>query len=449
MPTKGKKEMIPQVTSAYIFSKLGSSSSLLPMLTKDVAHSAGMTTSSYLMGDKVEGKDRFMDEAGAAAIWIGGLPFFKELIDKTVYKIAGHDAKIDVRVLKDKKIIKKAIENAPTEAISGMIEKAQKSSKMFKGLFLGKFIAATAFTLGSYGAFTIFRHKHTEKTLIKEIKQEQALQKAKQELESKQNPKFPAFEKNNKGKKPSFGMNLSSLKAFMFDPVKNMQIIDGGITAERLGESRNPQDLMGYVIKEGSFWFFMYFAQHKIQEFLENNAEKKKGTSIDLNIKVLQDKKLLNFLKNDKLSHHIQEFKKYKTDEELYDFICQNKTNYVVNAAKASEEVKMLKEGKNSIKVDTRSFIDLEKVKKIADKLEKLEKNFNIAKENGKTPQEFLKETLKLKRLSVIKGIGISMGVLGFVVPGMMIAARLMDKENKGFQVKKQVEEKMKQNMLA
>ena len=68
--------MLSAVTS-YMYSKLGSNSSLLPLAIKDVANSVGITAGSYVTGKDVESKDRFIDEFGTQAIWLGGIPFYK------------------------------------------------------------------------------------------------------------------------------------------------------------------------------------------------------------------------------------------------------------------------------------------------------------------------------------------------------------------------------------
>lgn len=452
--------MFNPITTAKIFSQLGSNSSLLPMIVKDSAHSAGMTTASYVAGKEVEGKDRFIDEIGAEAIWVGGIPFYKKVIDFTLYQIAKYNPKVDIRILKDKNILDLAIKHAPTlkiqESMMKIIE-TKKTKNMFKGLFLAKFIAATAMTLGSYGALTSFRHKHTEKSIIKEFRKEEVKRKAKEEYFKGQNsPSFKAFSpQKQKAKNPSFGMNLASLKDFMFNPVKNMMIVDGGITAERLGESRNPQDFMGYVIKEGSFWAFMYFAGAKIQKHFEHRAEKKHDISINLDIKVLQDKELHDAFKNKTVMegvnglNGVKEFNKIEKPEKIYEFLCTNKDNLVIKMAKTSGIIKTCKNEEGKIVVDTQHYIDLEEVKGVSKKLEKLYKQFESSK--GKTEEkveEFLAKTVKLKRLSIIKNIGTCMGVLGIVVPGVMLAMRYINKDNQEFQVKKEIHEKLKNKDL-
>ena len=74
-------------------------------------------------------------------------------------------------------------------------------------------------------------------------------------------------------------------------------IVDASITGERLTHARNPQDFFGYVIKEGSFWAFMYFAGPMISKALEKHADKK-GKSIDLDARVIFNDKLKESFKN-------------------------------------------------------------------------------------------------------------------------------------------------------
>lgn len=446
--------MFNPIITANIFSKLGNSSSLLPMIVKDAAHSAGMTTSSYITGKEVEGKDRLIDEAGAALIWVGGIPFYKKLIDLSLYKIAGHNPNIDVRVLKDKKILEMAKKYAPTEKVMKTIEKAANQETKFKGLFMAKFIAATVMTLASYWGLTVFRHNHTEKKIIELIKKEETKKQAKEQyFQGKEQHVFKPFQKNNKKQHPAFGMNMSVIKDFMFNPVKNMMIVDGGITAERLGESRNPQDLLGYIIKEGSFWGFMYFAGPYIQKQFEKIAVKKHNKSIDLDIKVLNDKEFKEAFKDGtQLLEDLKEIKNIQDKDKLFEALCTKDNNLVVKAAKKAGIIKLYKENN---KVDTQQFIDLDMIngtKESPGIIQKIETLLNQYKDseklNKETLDQFFEKVIKLKKGSIIKNIGTCMGVLGVVVPGIMLISRIIDKDNKEFQVKKEVHEKLKKEKI-
>lgn len=434
--------MIETITP-YIFSKLGSSSSLLPIFVKDAGHTAGMTTAAYITGKEVEGKDRFIDEIGTQAIWIGGIPFYKKVIDHTLYKLAKHNPHIDIRVLKDENILQKAIKHAPTEKIGESIEKASKNAKFFKGLAMTKFIVSTALTMASYAALTNFRHKHTEKAIIEEIKREEKTKNANQEFLKEKSPlTFKAFEQKQKShKNPSFaGLNIGAFKDFMFNPVKNMMIVDGGITGQRLAESRNPQDFLGYVIKEGSFWAFMYFAGTKIQEYFENKADKINKKSIGLDIRALQAPELKESFENKKVLSEVQEMTG-KEGADLYEFLCTKSENLVVRLAKKAEIIKTHKE---TGMVDTQQFIDLEEVKGVGEKLKKLFNQYTEVKAKEKeTLEEFLSKTVSLKKGSILKNVGTCLGVLGVVVPGMMLIMRYAHKDNKEFQVKKEIKEQI------
>ena len=94
------------VNVASIFSTLGNPNSLIPLAIKDTTSTAGMTVGSYITG-KEEGHDRFIDEVGTEIIWLGGIPFFKWLYDKTVFKALGLDSRFDARNLKDKDVLAK------------------------------------------------------------------------------------------------------------------------------------------------------------------------------------------------------------------------------------------------------------------------------------------------------------------------------------------------------
>ena len=91
------------INAATIYSTLGNPNSLVPLGVKDVSSCLGMTAGSYATG-KEEGFDRFIDEFGTEALWLGGIPAFKWLFDKTVFKSFGLDSKIDPRNLKNMEI---------------------------------------------------------------------------------------------------------------------------------------------------------------------------------------------------------------------------------------------------------------------------------------------------------------------------------------------------------
>ena len=79
--------MVSPITSKVV-STIGNPEALTPLLIKDTITSWAIVANSKKQGGDIESKDRFLDEYGTLAIWLGGIPFFKKVIDKTLYKKA-------------------------------------------------------------------------------------------------------------------------------------------------------------------------------------------------------------------------------------------------------------------------------------------------------------------------------------------------------------------------
>lgn len=465
--------MIPAISASKIYSTLGNANSLVPLAIKDVANSAGLTAASYITGDEAEGRDRFIDEFGTQAIWLFGIPVYKKLLDWTLFKPMGFDPNIDVRILKDPEVFKKAKENAPTKEIQEALEKVGNSAKKFKGLTFGKFVASTLLTILSYYGLTKFRHKHIEEHIkedylkkhANELQQNKTQDKTiKAEISTKLEKVPTAFgavhknktENNNKSDRNT---TFTGIQDFMFSPTKNLMIVDGSITAERIFESRTPQDTVGYIVKEGSFWAFMYFLGEKIQKHFENSAEKNHDRNIQLDARVIESEEFKNALKDKDLKTTLQAFSQLKKDSDIYAFISNklNKDNIIIKMSKMSDIISVIDKKDLNSAVDTRKYIDLAEVKGVNEKLgkvydqftrftEKMHKN-QPAMKDDEILETFLKDLRKLKRGSIIKNIGACIGALGIVAPAIMVALRFADKDNRKFKVKEQIEKQLAQDI--
>lgn len=438
--------MLQALTAGKIYSTLGNNNSLVPMAIKDIANSAGLTAGSYITGDELEGKDRFLDEFGTQAIWLFGIPVYKKLMDLTMYKALKIDPDFDVRNLSKKrsKLLEKLIEYADT-SIRESIIKASKNPKYTKNLAMTKFVVSTALTIASYAGLTKYRHYKTRKDAEKEILAEMAKEKQNKDTFAYTAPASTAFNNVKLKKQTSF---TGSIQEFMYNPVKNLMILDGAITAERLAESRNKQELLGYTIKEGSVWLFMYFASKPIQKFLEQAAEKnkKKPASIDLDARVIESKELKEAFENGKLTESSKKVLSLKTHEELLDFIHNNPDDFVVQMAKKSDVLPVLKDAKQADNIDYRKFIDYDEFRGVAEKLTKLQNKFEEFKNANvkeKTLEAFLDNVKKLKRRSILKNMGACIGALGILAPALMIAFRKLDKDNNAFQVKEDLKKEL------
>lgn len=436
------------ITAGTIYSTLGNNNSLVPMAIKDIANSTGLTAGSYITGDKLEGKDRFLDEFGTQAIWLFGIPVYKKLMDYTMYKALKIDPTFDVRNLSKNrsKLLEKSIKYADSSIKESMI-KASKNPKYTKNLAMTKFIVSTALTIASYAGLTKYRHYKTRKDAEKEILAEMAKEKNNKNTDtfSYTKPTSEAFNNLKLKKQTTF---TGSIQDFMYNPVKNLMILDGAITAERLAESRNKQELLSYTIKEGSVWLFMYFASKPIQKFLEKAAEKnkEKPASIDLDARVIESEELKEAFENGKLVESSKKVLSLKNHEELLDFMHNNPDDFVVQMAKKSDILPTLKNATQKDDIDYRKYIDFDEFKGVAEKLDKLKNKFEEFKQANvkeKTLDAFLDNVKKLKRRSILKNMGACIGALGILAPALMIAFRKFDKDNNAFQVKEDLKKEL------
>ena len=441
--------MIQQVTvstASKIYSVLGNNSSLVPLAMKDIANSCGLTAASYLAGDTHEGKDRFIDEFGTQAIWLFGIPVYKKALDFAMFKPMGFDPKVDARILKNQDILKAAQEFAANDEILNGLKKVAANQTKFKHLTIAKFAASTLLTCATYFGLTKFRHKYTENQIKKEYFEKQQ-QKGKNvsfmdsSVATANVPFSSAFAavhgKNNKNVTFTGGV-----QDFIFDPVKNLMLVDATITGERLSHSRNPQDFFGYVIKEGSFWAFMYLAGPMISKALEKRADAK-GRSIDLDARVIESPILKNSFADGSIRAHLDAFKAADvSDVDMYKYAVNPKTNnLLVEFAKMSDIIEVVdKKAKVQI-ADTRRFIDLGDLRGVASKVEKLLSQFEGS---GESIDVFMDVVRKAKRSAIRTNIGSCIGALGVLAPAIMLISRKLGPESE-YQVKKDIEANLAQ----
>ena len=422
------------INPAKIYSTLGNPNSLIPLGVKDVSSCVGMTAGSYVTG-KEEGFDRFIDEFGTETLWLGGIPALKWIYDKTVFKAFGLDAKIDPRNLKDMDMFEKVKKYAPSEDIKKNLEKAGENKRLFKNLAATKFFASTILAAGAYVGLTKLKQKYTDQKIRKNLIKEYQEEVKKKEAENQKN------EKAIKTSQPSFKGLGKIVEEFAFSPVKNMYILDGFITTERLKDSRTPQEFAGYVIKEGSALLFLYYAGKKIQQFMENSAKKKHDKSITLDSRVLESEELKKIFHDGTIEKSIKDFDAANTSNgNLYEFLHQNPENEVVKIAKKSDVLKTY--GKTN-KIDTRAFVDFDEVKGINKQVNELYTQYKNALKKGETTDEFFTKVRKLKRNSINMNIGACILALGVITPAIMLLKRKTDKGGSEFQTKKEIKEEL------
>ena len=431
------------INGAAIFSTLGNPNSLVPLAIKDMSSTAGVTAASFATG-REEGQDRFIDEVGTQIIWLAGIPFFKWLFDKTIFKSYGLDSKFDVRNLKDKDVFEKIKNYAPTDEVKKSIEKISKKQSLFKNIAFYKFLFSTGTTIACYIGLTRAKQAYTEKKIRENLIAEHSQKKNKDSKKQSQAQTEVSFKGAG-----------DVVKNFAFSPVKNMWLLDGAITGERLLDSRTPQEFVGYGIKEGLYLFFLYYAGGKIQEYMEKRADKKYNKSIGLDARVLENGKLQKAFEDGSIKESIENFKAASNskDADLYEFLYKNPENKIVKAAKESDIIKMYKKPQKwyqffskaevTDKIDTRKYIDLEKLRGVYKNIETLYSQYLEGLQKGETTEMFFKGVKKLKRGSVITNIAASIFALAIVVPCAMLGKRLLGKDDAEFQTKSEIRKQL------
>ena len=425
--------------------QLGSTNSLIPLATKEVFDSAGQTYFSHKAGGKIEAKDRLVDEVGTGALWLFGIPTFKKLIDKTIFKKTGISPEIDTRIIKDNNLLQKAIKNAPTEEIANELKKAGNNISKTKGLNCLKFGLSVGLTLVSYFGLTKFKQNMTKKNIEREFLQKQ-IQKTPPFYET--SPIFDEIQLSKKNKSnPSFGSSavIKAAENIMLDPIKNMMVLDGCISAERLSHSRTKGEFAESAIKEGSFLFFIYGAGEVIKKGIEVGAKKFFNAPINLDAKFLSsdlaEKILTDKTTQKDIFEFAQKFGKNAKTEDLYEFILKNQNHAVVSAGKKSGIISTIKNGK----IDTRKFIDEKEIQKLSDDLI----SFINSSKNTKSIKNYLEKVKSFKIISTILNIGACCLSLGYIVPKAMYTYRMKHQNGKtDFHVKTEYEKELAKKFL-
>ena len=428
--------------SSKLISKLGSSNSLLPLATKDIINSTSNTYFSYNAGGTIEGKDRLVDEVGTGAIWLFGIPTFSKIIDKTLYKFAKISPDVDVRILKDKNYLKSAIKNSPTETIKKEIMQVAKNSSKSKGLSVIKFGLSLSLTMLSYFGLTKIKQNMTKKNIEKEFIQNKKQERNNYKINYKTNPIFDEIE--NKKTNVSFGNKhiIKIAENIMFNPVKNMMVLDSCISGQRLATARNNNERKELLIKEGTFLFFVYGAGEFLKKGINKISEKFFNIPIELDAKFIDSNFANKMLRSKKLQQEVKTFSnliKSNNKNEIYDFILQNQNNAVIKAAKKSGIIKTVKDRTGNIKIDTRKYIDLKEISNLTNNLEKFlqkGKSTNIGK--------YLNKVKTLKIASTLLNIGICCFTLGYITPKLIFSTREKDQNgNRNFHVKTEYEKEL------
>lgn len=432
---------ISSVTTNVISSLGNNSGSILPLFAKDAINSAGVAYVFSRRGGKHDGKEKAIEEFGTQAIWLLGIPVIKKIFDATVYKIAKVDPSIDIRkfklsspdnIQKTLDIVKNSADKSQLEAI----EAAVKNQKLIKGLFISKFAVATLATVGALHALISYKQKTTERAISDEVI-------AKSIMNERISSAIQNFHNKKKEGQVSFkGAGAEFLSSFMYNPVRNMSILDGSIFAKRMQQGRKGEK--GEIaFKEISTIGFMYVLAKPVQKGLEWLGQKITGIPLGLDYKLLASDKFKNSLKDGSLSAALKDFpiipEKAEKEaakaaaEKIIDFVRGGKAegNAVIETLKTSGEIKTVQEtGKKLFgiiprkvatdKIDALSFIDTDDVNAAVKNLKAM--SDKITSDTDVT--QMLKKAKQFKAGTTFANVLIAAAFLAVIQPLIIIAAR-------------------------
>ena len=314
-----------------IISAIGNNKSVYPLILRDcgieVPSKIVLTYNQNLKESKDmannAARERFIDEYGTSAVWLGGIPLMDKICDMGIKK-AGYNPNISVELLDNKQgqsleqNINKFRKTAP-EAVKDL-EKVLKNKSIYKKLLAGKFVLATSIPALIMGfVLPKMNFALTEKIRAKQNK--------------KQNPQG----------------EISFKGLYNMSTVNKMAVTDGGLTVGRVSTARNKYERWEMAFKMGMMMLLNFVAPIWIASGLDKLSGKLFNTNVNLDPKLLNNKSFLNSIKNNSFETpqgDVIEFLDKKTESQF---------------SKLCEEYKGVKYLKNRVR-DPRTFIDKEKI---------------------------------------------------------------------------------------
>ena len=382
-----------------IISAIGNNSSIYPLLIRDCGIEnpikIGLTYKQNLKASKQMAKDAFrertIDEYVCSAIWLSGIPAMDKLCDWGIKKL-GYDPKVDMNLFKETQTqgLKKNIEKFKTSANkeTEALQKVLKNKKTFEKLQASKFILSTAIPVFLMG----YCLPKSNFALTNKLRKEE-------------NTKIQTIE-NAESKNISFKGNFVSTLANM-STVNKMAVTDGGLTIGRVGTGRNFNERLELGFKMLGMMFLNFVAPAWIAKGFDSASNKIFNTNVNLDPKLLNDKKFMGSIKNNTLK---------LPNENIIDFLDKNpKAQFSI----LTEKYCGIKRLENGIR-DPRVFVNEKKIKEFQAEIEKFSKQ---AKESGNV-DKFAQNALRVKSANILANITISSILLAICLPKLTFYLR-------------------------
>lgn len=390
-----------------ILSALGNNNSIWPLFVRDCGiENVAKVTMTYKQNAKESKfiakqatRERFIDEYGTSAVWLGGIPLIEKLSDKFI-KSRGYSAEISTKLFKETENqgittnIKKFANTAKNEVQELVF--AQNNKDKFKSLQVGKFLASTAIPIAVMG-FVLPKVNFN-------------LTKKKMEEENKKNNlNFVGMDEFiKKTSNPSFTGKFDILN---ISQLQKMLLLDGGLSVGRVKTGRNKNEKEELALKMAGMCYLNYRAPKKIEKGLNLLTKKIFKINTQLDPKILKNSTFINEIKENKF-----ELPKDATEKAVIDFLDTKPDSTFCQIAKEQGLVSYLD---NNIR-DPRKFVEVDKVNELVTSI----KEFISDSKGTNSIESFAKNAYKAKAFNILANVAISSFLLAIVLPKVQFLFR-------------------------
>ena len=385
-----------------IISAMGNNSSIYPLLIRDCGiENAAKVILTYKQNAKESktiarhaARERFIDEYGTSAVWLGGIPFIEKICNKIIKK-RGFSPDTNIKLLKEtaeqgmeyninkfKDIAPKNVEN---------LIKINNNKDLFKKIAGAKFLVTTLIPIGLMGyMLPKLNFKFTEKKRKKELERKRETGYAQKMFET-----FDSFYKNSDKKDVSF-KGLSALADL--STLSKMKILDGGLTAGRVGTGRNFGEKAEMGFKMGGMYYLNYKAPKTIDKFLNKLTKFIFNINVNLDPKILKDAELISSPE-----------KLFLPEKDLLLYIDNNPKSMFSKLAEKTGIIERIKTGARN----PEKYVDTKKLEELKNNL--LEYTDSLKK--SANPKKLAQKAFAAKSFNIITNIIFSSFLLAAALP--------------------------------
>lgn len=391
-----------------IISAVGNNKGIAPLFVRDccieIPSKLSLTYNQNLKDSKQMAnnafRERFIDEYGTSAIWMGGPILIGKFADFMIKKF-GYNPNVNMSLFKEPKDqgikynIEKFKEKAP-EAVKDL-EKALLNKGKYQRLQAGKFALSTLIPITLMGfVLPKLNFKLTEK-----IKQNQGVN-------------IQGVNKKGVNIKGTDSYNTLSFKGIAstmanMSNVNKMAVTDGGLTIGRVWTARNKYEQAELGFKNGMMMFLNFVFPIYLAKGLDKLSLKLFKTNVNLDPKLMNNEEFLEPIKK-----NLIELPQKRDD--IIDFLDKNPNS---KFSKLCEEYCGVKYLENRVR-DPREFVDTKKIDGFKNELEKFSQQLKA----NRNLEKYSKKAIRIKSANIALNVGISSFLLAVALPKLIFFLR-------------------------